>query len=364
MSEEKKKLGETPYSLTSIAFEYLNEIHEKILFNYALRLFQLEAKGKVKEFDLLDALRFADLLSKSNDPEASARHKMWAQEIIVLLNELYPDNSLVKLYAGSVFSSVGNHRGLQKINADYKDISTFERVFAQYRSDYLTIPADTGSRNFLANKKLPMTIWMTHALVILGLLQWVNRLSCACSLRIGIILRALRKNYALIVPTKALINEVRSSIINDLNDNLEKRNYRVVSAASDIALEENHNYIFVLTPERLLYLLISRPELQIDYLFLDEAHKLSGKNSRGPFYYKVVDMLLKRPKKPHFIFASPNIPNPQVYLRLMNDVIENNDESKLASTYSPVIQVKFLLDLFGQKVSVYNEHTQSVIKVA
>ena len=69
-------------------------------------------------------------------------------------------------------------------------------------------------------------------------------------------------------------------------------------------------------------------------------------------------MLLKRPKRPHFIFASPNIPNPQVYLRLMNDVIENDDESKLASTYSPVIQVKFLLDLLGQKVGVYNEHTQ------
>lgn len=46
----------------------------------------------------------------------------------------------------------------------------------------------------------------------------------------------LRKNYALIVPTKALINEVRSKIIKDLEDNLEKCNYRVVSAASDIAL--------------------------------------------------------------------------------------------------------------------------------
>ena len=328
-----------------------------------MRLFQLEAKGKVKEFDLLDALRFADLLSKSNHPEASARHKMWAQEIIVLLNELYPDNSLVKLYAGSVFSSVGNHRGLQKINADYKDISTFERVFAQYRSDYLTIPADTDKK-FFSEQKITYDHLDDPCFSYSGPTSMGKSFIMRMFIKDEIILQGAQKNYALIVPTKALINEVRSSIINDLNDNLEKRNYRVVSAASDIALEENHNYIFVLTPERLLYLLISRPELQIDYLFLDEAHKLSGKNSRGPFYYKVVDMLLKRPKKPHFIFASPNIPNPQVYLRLMNDVIENNDESKLASTYSPVIQVKFLLDLLGQKVSVYNEHTQSVIKVA
>lgn len=362
MSEEKKKLGDAIF-VDIDSNEYLNEIHEKILFNYALRLFQLEAKGKVKEFDLLDALRFADLLSKSNHPEASVRHKMWAQEIIVLLNELYPDNSLVKLYAGSVFSSVGNHRGLQKINADYKDISTFERVFAQYRSDYLTIPADTDKK-FFNEQKIAYDHLDDPCFSYSGPTSMGKSFIMRMFIKDEIILQGAQKNYALIVPTKALINEVRSSIINDLNDNLEKRNYRVVSAASDIALEDDHNYIFVLTPERLLYLLISRPELQIDYLFLDEAHKLSGKNSRGPFYYKVVDMLLKRSKKPHFIFASPNIPNPQVYLRLMNDVIENNDESKLASTYSPVIQVKFLLDLLGQKVSVYNKHTQSVIKVA
>lgn len=362
MSEEKKRLGDAIF-VDIDSNEYLNEIHEKILFNYALRLFQLETKGKVKEFDLLDALRFADLLSKSNHQEASVRHKIWAQEIIVLLNELYPDNSLVKLYAGSVFSSVGNHRGLQKINADYKDISTFERVFAQYRSDYLTIPADT-EKKFFSEQKLAYDHLDDPCFSYSGPTSMGKSFIMRMFIKDEIVLQGAQKNYALIVPTKALINEVRSSIINDLNDNLKKRNYRVVSAASDIALEEEHNYIFVLTPERLLYLLISRPELQIDYLFLDEAHKLSGKNSRGPFYYKVVDMLLKRPKKPHFIFASPNIPNPQVYLRLMNDVIENNDESKLASTYSPVIQVKFLLDLLGQKVSVYNEHTQSVIKVA
>lgn len=362
MSEEKKRLGDAIF-VDIDSNEYLNEIHEKILFNYALRLFQLETKGKVKEFDLLDALRFADLLSKSNHQEASVRHKMWAQEIIVLLNELYPDNSLVKLYAGSVFSSVGNHRGLQKINADYKDISTFERVFAQYRSDYLTIPADT-EKKFFSEQKLAYDHLDDPCFSYSGPTSMGKSFIMRMFIKDEIVLQGAQKNYALIVPTKALINEVRSSIINDLNDNLKKRNYRVVSAASDIALEEEHNYIFVLTPERLLYLLISRPELQIDYLFLDEAHKLSGKNSRGPFYYKVVDMLLKRPKKPHFIFASPNIPNPQVYLRLMNDVIEYNDESKLASTYSPVIQVKFLLDLLGQKVSVYNEHTQSVIKVA
>lgn len=128
-------------------------------------------------------------------------------------------------------------------------------------------------------------------------------------------------NYALIVPTKALINEIYKQIIDeDLKDLLAEHNYKVVTAAGDIALEGKHNFILVLTPERLLYLLISKPDLQIDYLFIDEAHKLFGKNSRGPFYYKTVDMLLKRKTRPHFVFASPNIPNPEVYLKLLTDI--------------------------------------------
>ena len=191
MSEEKKRLGDAIF-VDIDSNEYLNEIHEKILFNYAIRLFQLETKSTAKEFDLLDALRFADLLSKSNHPEASVQHKMWAQEIIVLLNELYPDNSLVKLYAGSVFSSVGNHRGLQKINADYKDISTFERVFAQYRSDYLTIPADT-EKKFFSEQKIAYDHLTDPCFSYSGPTSWENHLLCVCLSRTRLSFRALRK---------------------------------------------------------------------------------------------------------------------------------------------------------------------------
>ena len=90
---------------------------------------------------------------------------------------------------------------------------------------------------------------------------------------------------------------------------------------------------------------------------------MSGKNSRAPFYYKAVNMLLKRDHKPHFIFASPNIPNPQVYLRMMTD-IEAGDDSKLTITYSPVVQVKFLVDLKNREIHVYNEHNKNRIHVA
>lgn len=147
---DKKTLGEAIFvDIESNA--YLNELHENILFNYALKLFQIQ--GGQKEYNLKDALRFADLLSKSTHPTNSDSHKMWAQELVILLNELHPEDSLVKLYAGSVFSSAGNHQGLQIINSEYQDINVFEKIFEQFRNDYLTIPAAPKMKFFSAQKE-------------------------------------------------------------------------------------------------------------------------------------------------------------------------------------------------------------------
>ena len=48
-------------------------------------------------------------------------------------------------------------------------------------------------------------------------------------------MNGVKMNFARIVPTKALINEMRNDTINDLKNILEEQNYRVVTAASDIS---------------------------------------------------------------------------------------------------------------------------------
>lgn len=172
-----------------------------------------------------------------------------------------------------------------------------------------------------------------------------------------------KKNFARIVPTKALINEVRQDTINGLGSLLQEMNYSVVTAASDFSLEEEHNFILVMTPERLLYLLISKPDFKLDYVFIDEAHKMSGRNSRGPFYYKIVDMLAQqKPEMPHFIFASPNIPNPEVYLKLVTEA-EKGQENAVSSTFAPVTQFKFLISNESKTIRIFNDHTQDTIFV-
>lgn len=335
---------------------FLNELYDDILYNYAITKFNLTDKRQMREIDVVSALRFADLLSKSTHAMNRDKHKMWAQEIIILLYSLYPDNPDVKFYAGSVFANTGNYQARRIIDSDFYGTTALERFFAEYQNDYLTIPAAPELRFFGAQKNAYDHLSDDH-------FSYSGPTSMGKSFLMRMYIKdqiqhGVKMNFALIVPTKALINEIYKQVIDeDLKNLLSEHNYKVVTAAGDIALEGKHNFILVLTPERLLYLLISKPDLQIDYLFIDEAHKLSGKNSRGPFYYKTVDMLLKRKKKPHFVFASPNIPNPEVYLKLLTDIETDGDDSHLCSTFSPVAQIKFSIDLNNFTVSVYNDHT-------
>ena len=258
---------------------FLNELYDNILYNYAITKFNLTDKRQMREVDVVSALRFADLLSKSTHAVNRDKHKMWAQEIIILLYSLYPDNPNVKFYAGSVFANTENYQARRIIDSDFYGTTALERFFAEYQNDYLTIPAAPELRFFGAQKNAYDHLSDDH-------FSYSGPTSMGKSFLMRMYIKdqiqhGVKMNFALIVPTKALINEIYKQVIDeDLKNLLSEHNYKVVTAAGDIALEGKHNFILVLTPERLLYLLISKPDLQIDYLFID-AYGIIGLNSKG-----------------------------------------------------------------------------------
>lgn len=329
---------------------YLNELYENILFNYSGRLFKLPDFID-REINVDDALRFADLLSKSTGTQQSDSHKLWGQEIVALLNYIYPQNEKIEFFMGSVLSSAGNYRGLSLMAPTYKNVSLFDRLYSEYHMKYLSIPADPEERFFPAQKmvydKLTEKCFSYSAPTSMGK-SFMMRMFIKKQVMDGV-----KQNFALIVPTKALINEVSSKLIDDLKELLKEQNYRVLTAANGNELDAQRNFIFVLTPERLLYLMISNPKLKLDYLFIDEAHKISSKDKRSAFYYKIVDMLTMQSPPPHFIFASPNIPNPEVFLDLVQ-YDECEEKNKLASSYAPVSQLKYMVDFVDLEVQLYN----------
>lgn len=340
--------------------EYLNELYDNILYNYGLKLFHLDDL-QPREFDAKDAMRFADILSKSIDPEKSEVHKLWGQEIASLVSALVPQDDEIEYYLGSVLTSVGNYRGVSLLDKqsekEYLSAELFERLFTNYSKQYFRIPASPDNYFFKAQKeiydKFDEPYFSYSAPTSLGK-SYVMRMFIKDRVSNG-----EPFNYAVIVPTKALINEVTKNLTEDLEDDLHNNDFRIVTSAGAVALEEEHNYIFVMTPERLLYLLILMPDINIEYLFIDEAYKISKEDGRSAFYYKVVDMLSQRKHKPHIIFASPNVPNPEVYLQLIPELKDYGDY-QISTKFSPVNQEKFMIDLKEHKLHVYNDVTQKL----
>lgn len=335
---------------------YLQKLYSTIFNNYALKVFN-SRRHQPTDFNLDDALRFADLLSKSAGQDNSDKHRLWAQEIVTLLNFLYPEDEQIKYYMSSVLANTSNFRGLELIKSNYTGEDFLNKTYNSYTKEMLSVPGQENQHFFFTQKNVFDNLTNPY-------FSYSGPTSMGKSyvIRMHIknrILNGKKSNFAILVPTKALITEVSSKIIYDLQDNLKDKNYRLVNSAGATALEHEHNFIFVVTPERMFYLLLSHPEINIDFLFVDEAHKISSSDKRSAFYYKIIKLLSSRYRKPNIIFASPNIPNPEVYLKLIPG-IDDMKSYQLATSYSPVSQLKFVIDLLEEKVQVYNSLTKKL----
>ncbi len=337
---------------------YLNELYENILYNYSLLLFN--TKGALKTINISHALRFADILSKSNHVEKKEIHKIWAQEIVALLHTLYPDNHDIQYYIGSVLSNAGNYRGLYLRAVNYKSADILEQLYSDYTKELLQVPADPSQQFFRSQKNvydnLNSQYFSYSGPTSMGK-SFIMRMFIKKQIMDG-----EQRNFAILIPTKALINEVSSKIIEDLKDLLAEHNYRVVTSSGALVLQQQHNFVLILTPERMLYLLLEKTKFKLDYLFIDEAHKISSGDSRSPFYYKIIDMISKRSSETHIIFSSPNIPNPEIYLNLVQDIYSNSSDT-LTSAYAPVSQIKYLIDLVEKRVHYYNNRSQILSQI-
>lgn len=294
--------------------EYLNEIYGDLLYNYSIKLFDLDRRPR--EIPIRDALRFSDLLSKSTYTPTADRDRLWGQEIAILMRLLYPEDEVVRYYLGSSLSAVGNFRGLQsKAVGEYASTDILDQIFYEYDMNEHKIPGKEEEYFF-----------HDQMIVYRGMNKKAFSYSGPTSMGKSFVVQTYvqeqvksgsTENFAILVPTKALINEVRSNLIGVLQKYLKEKNYRIVTSAGDLVLKQEHHFIFVMTPERLHHMMIERENIRIDFLFIDEAHKISGRGGRSTYYFKVMTQLRKMQKLPTIVLASPNIPNPEEYLKII-----------------------------------------------
>lgn len=357
--EQYKTLAQALYS--EIEGDYLlRYLYQKLLVEYGTKT--LSRTQEIRpEIDLEQILTYSDLLSKSTHETRSEIHKCWAQELVLLLKALYPENKYVEYYLGSILSSISNFRGLSIEAKGYASYDFFDRLFDEYKKNKLRIRTEQGKYFFEPQKR-----------IIEGFEGANFSFSAPTSLGKSFVMNMFIKdkiisgaklNFAVIVPSRALINEVTKSLTNELKDLLSSNSYKIVNSAGASALEEGgSNFIFVMTPERFLYLMILRPTIDVEYLFIDEAHKISKGDERSTFYYQIVGIQSQLPHRPHIVFSSPLIPNPEVFLSLLRGR-SISDSDKYRSTFSPVCQEKLLVDLKKKACFIYDEHHDEMLEI-
>ena len=308
-------------------------------------------ESRITEKEKIDLLRFADILSKSSIETKRDHHNNIAQSIASMLSNMYPDDETVNYYKGSILSSVNNYLGLDKNAPTYYNRNIVEFLKDQFlRSKYLVPCSD--DLYFINMQRLAFERIKENDFYSFSAPTSMGKTFLIRMFIKEQVLNGIKQNFVIVVPSKALINEVSNNIILDLADNLKAFNYRVITTSASIEVNDDCNYIMVYTQERLLHHLLKLPQVVISCVFVDEAHKISNADGRSPFFYKALRVLQNQSYEIKVCFSCPNIPNPEVYLNVL-DAPGNRASNRFV--YSPVNQCKAVLDFNNDSCLVYNE---------
>lgn len=311
----------------------------------------------VKEIN--DLLRFADILSKSLEGSNKDKANNISQSIVSMLHILHPENELVKYVCGSVLSNVNNYLGLDKNFERYHNRDLLECLHELIQREEFHIQG-TDSSYFVNAQKLAYDRIKENSFYSFSAPTSMGKTFLIRMFIKEKVSKNEKKNFAIVVPSKALINEVSNSIIEDIGEELANKKYMVIQTPNTINSSDELNYIMVFTQERLLQFLIKNKEIKLSYVFIDEAHKMSAADERSPFFYKCIEILQSEHYGVKIVFSSPNIINPEVFL---NSININGNKGFNRFQYSPVNQLKIIIDIPKQSGYIYNDLENKFIQV-
>lgn len=306
----------------------------------------------LSEKELHDTLRFADILSSSKKP--LARNK--AYQLITLLNETYFENSFYKTFSHSVLAKLGNFPGIEYLMANNNNNSElpFDRDIEKNIKELVqAVPNAEGYIFTDAQFELYKQISNSKAFSFSGPTSMGKSFIIKSFIRKAIT-NTPPENIVIMVPTRALINQFSLDLNKEMKDMLDIYNYKVVTNSNVGELPESklQQYIFILTPERLISYL-SQKNPSFGYLFIDEAHKLATKrDTRAITAYSAISSALKKNPNLNLYFSSPNVANPEIFLQLFKQDIKK----KFRTIETPVSQNLFFIDLPEKKVTHFTDN--------
>ncbi len=332
--------------------KYFLKLFNKCLITSAEFFLKSEKQSNFTEKEFIDALRFADILSNSTNPKA----RNDSYQIITALNHYYNTNPTYRTISKAVFSKLGNYPAINFLeirNDNLAELPFLRSIESDSKKIIQKVPDSentyfTDSQFELFSKLSNSTEFSFSGPTSMGKSFLIK------SFVKKVIKNSPPENIVIIVPTRALINQFSIDLKTDLCDLLDLYKYKVFinSNVSDIVTEEKHNYIFVLTPERLISYLSQETNPPIGFLFLDEAHKLANNtDTRSITTYTAIEKVQKKYGKIKLYFSSPNISNPEIFLKLFN---RDGNDNFYNTEESPVSQNLYFLDLINRNFELYS----------
>ncbi len=330
---------------------YLKNLMHKLENVYCNELCKGLSNVAINDKEINHLLRFSDILCRSEN----SQHRNLSLKIISLLLEIEDIKKMeyFRIIATNILVKLGNFPSLSIV----KDGDKYLKI-DEIRNDYIIKKIAQIS---------PLGEPFTDAQYnVFEEMKRRNHYSFSGSTSFGksFIFEAFTKyiitehnktdNIAFIVPTKALINQVGSR----LKEIVDEFNYRVITTPviPKVFLDQDNKYVFVFTPERLISYFMEKNNPKIDYLFVDEAHKLlSRKDTRTPLLYHA--LVLAKRKSVNIYFASPNIPNADVFLEMIN----NSTDESMTIIESPVAQNRFFIDTVNDNSYMISDFGEDII---
>ncbi|MXV42888.1 DEAD/DEAH box helicase [Bacillus subtilis] len=325
---------------------YFNQLFNEVNAMFFKKVFR-EKQDPITEKKLTDIMRFCDILSNSTITE----HRNLSYKIITLLNPFFQENQAFQIVANAVLSKLGNFPALQLLN--YNVSLPFDRKL-ETKVKRIVQRTKTFDNIYLTDTQFALYQKMINSNVFSFSGPTSMGKSFMIKLKISELMdKKARPNIAVIVPTRALIHQFATEIKNDLRKQINEKDYTVLTNGNLEGLDiENSKLILVLTPERLLSYLSEYTYPRINCLFVDEAHKLANEqDKRSVTLYTAIERAIFSNKYIELFFASPNVSNPDIFLKLFNK------ETKYVyqSSESPVAQQLFYIDLIERCVIHYTE---------
>ena len=321
-------------------------LFNELLVEYTTSLIKNSSCQYNKKYNKL--LRYADLLSIS---ECEQYHNI-AQQIVIILSQLYPSEDIVKLFKEKIYKNVSNFVSISLLEDKNLLINTNREFMGElaYHTHKIQNKIPSSEQSFFDTQLKVFNSLAKNQYYSFSAPTSMGKTFVITKFILNELQQKTDASFVILVPTRALISEIANKLIVEFKNFVGIGKHRVVTTLS--LPFENEKFIAVLTPERLYYSMLKNKGTKFQYLFIDEAHKISSRDKRSILYYKILDML-KKENSVRIYFSSPVIPNPDIYLKLTN-YFSNAVSAGHSFVFSPVTQNKIYINLVNQTVSVYN----------